>query len=378
MRQAGSKYVREHTIVMQRHAHLPALVWVCVLAGAVLMAQPSVPAPTEATGSIAGVVLDAGGTGVPRMLVRLRMIIDQNRSQILPFTAVTDADGSFAIADVPPGEYLLESLHADMRGPSIYYPSAPPYTPGGFWPRGAGRIQVTNDQRVSGIDVIFRPRRIAGRVVDATGQPMQRQYRDQTGRRQGRVQLTRAVTGEALPEAEPDADGRFQFDNLEPGAYLLRANITGVGRAICDHCINVAVREFTARTVAVASSDVGPVELTLQPTGTVKGRLVFEGRERIDVRTLAVTAVQHGLPWPEVRSAQDVMVDAIVYDDGSFEIGGLVASALVTIRNLPPTWFVKSVSTGGPRGPDELIPPDTKDDVFLVLSRNAATVTGTS
>jgi protocatechuate 3,4-dioxygenase beta subunit len=305
--------------------------------------------------------------------VRLRRVLDQNRAEILPHSAITDESGRYTIGKVPPGDYLVESLRPDTRGTSVYYPSALPYNPGGFWPRGASRIRVDAGRPVSGVDMLFTRRRITGRVVDSTGQSMPSTGNDASGRFEGLVILDRVGVYQSPSEIPPDANGRFQFDDLEPGEYLLRAVVFGVRP--CAHCISNVAREFAARTITVSGSDVDAVEMQLQRATTLRGRLALESGEPIDAPGLRLMATQQGL-WPEIRGNQDTMLERVLNRDGTFTINGVVAGVVVDIVNAPTGWFVKSITAGTPRRPTEPIAPGTLEEVVVLLSTGGARLTG--
>lgn len=330
-------------------------------------------APETRPGSIAGMVTDGNGRPMAAMLVRLRRVLDQNRAEILPHAAITDETGRYTITNVPPGDYLVESLRADTRGTPVYSPSALPYTPGGFWPRGASRVRVDAGEPVSGVDIQFTRRRITGRVINSTGQPMPPAGADASGRFEGHLILNRVGVQEYPSGVQPDASGRFRFDDLEPGEYLLRAVIYSVRP--CEHCISYVAREFAGRTITVSGSDVDAVEMHLQRSSALSGRIVLESGERLDAPGLRLMATQQAL-WPEVRSNQDTMLERVVNRDGTFTIDGIVAGVVVDIVNAPAGWFVKSVTAGTPRRQTEPIAPGTREEIVLMVSTRAATVAG--
>lgn len=352
---------------------------VCVSALVHATAARSPQALGDPPGAITGIVGDMDGRGMPEMIVRLRQVIDQNRSRVLPYSGLTDAGGRYLVPDVPPGEYLVECLRMDGGGTSAFAPGLPLIVPGGFWPRGATKVQVASRQQTAGIEIRFPFRRVSGRILDAAGQPMQSSGMDVTGRRlAGRVYLSRAGVQEPSAGVPPDTDGRFRFDDVQPGTYVLRAILEGPFSAGCKDadCGGAAARQFAGRTVTVSGSDISILDLAMQPTATLRGRIALDGDQSIDRQTLAVTAIQRDLPWPEVRPNQDTMTDPLVHSDGTFTIGGIVAGAAITIRNPPRGWFVKSVGTETTRPWHEPWPPGTRDEIVVVLAEGTGGVKG--
>ena len=110
---------------------LPLCILTVTFAG-MLVSVIAAQTPEARPGSVAGMVTDVNGRPMAAMLVRLRRVLDQNRSEILPHAATSDQAGRYTIANVPPGDYLVESLRTDTRGTSVYSLSALPYKPGGF------------------------------------------------------------------------------------------------------------------------------------------------------------------------------------------------------------------------------------------------------
>jgi protocatechuate 3,4-dioxygenase beta subunit len=347
------------------HSPVLAVLVATMFAPWLTVQQPAPSPPPAAAGSVAGMVLDTNGRPMPRMVVRLRRVLDANRSEILPYSSLSDAAGRYVIIAVPPGEYLVESLREGTREPSTYYPSALPYNPGGFWPKGASRITVAAGQPVTGIDISFSRRRITGRVVDSSGQPMPSEGAEASGHLEGRVILNRVGVSENPSGNRPGADGRFQFDNLEPGEYVLRTVVYAVRP--CEHCISNVAREFALRTLVVGGSDVEAVDVQLQRATTLRGRIVLENGQPLDAQDLRMTVSQQALPR-EIRANQDTMLEHTLNRDGTFEIHGVVAAIVIGVQNTPARWHVKSISLGTPRRPDEAIPPDTREEIVVVLS----------
>ncbi|HEY7475881.1 MAG TPA: carboxypeptidase-like regulatory domain-containing protein [Vicinamibacterales bacterium] len=125
------------------------------------------------------------------------------------------ADGTFEIASVVPGRYMFA-----ITGPSLE----------GWWPRSAmlggrdlldGRIEITADMHLAGVEVTFTDRRseLSGRLQSASGDAASDVFviafaadRRFWGPNARRVQAVR-----------PGVDGRYVIKDLPAGDYLLAA-----------------------------------------------------------------------------------------------------------------------------------------------------------
>jgi hypothetical protein len=262
----------------------------------------------------------------------------------------------------------------------VFYPSTPEAN-------RATRVEVAAGQTVTGIDIRFVVRRLArisGRVLTAAGQPLLPRTTDDDGRMvRGRLFLNYLPRPGVvrLPErfVEPDANGGFQFDEIEPGEYVLYAISESPRRVSVPESAVSAVREFVGRTILVSGRDIEPLELRLVPTGTITGRVVIEGPARPPAAAPAphLTALQRGVAeWPQLRPRLSTMVDPVLFEDGTFDLAGVIGSALIELPNLPRGWYVKSISSTRPYGMHEAIPADSGETFTIVLADEAAPVLG--
>jgi len=115
------------------------------------------------------------------------------------------------------------------------------------------------------------------------------------------------------------------------------------------------------------------------PTGTITGRIVIEGPGRPPAAAPAphITALQRGVAeWPQLRPRLSTMVDPVLFEDGTFDLAGVLGSALIELPNLPRGWHVKSISSTRPYELHEPIPADTGETFTIVLADEAAPVLG--
>jgi protocatechuate 3,4-dioxygenase beta subunit len=229
-----------------------------------------------------GRVLDPEGR--PVVGAEVRLAEDELRAGVVmryssPL-ATSDGDGSYRIADLPLGPLSLVATH-EAYGRSVRDLDAQP-----------GDNQV--DFQFSG------GRRLSGSVLDALGNPV-------AG---AAVRLHSSSPGWALPQTSSDADGRFQFTGLAPGAYALNAQRQGVGRTP------------EPVPVAVVDNDLDGVTLQLAPTGTIRGQILGLG-----VDDLAEVELQAGYL---------VGVGEVTYD-GSYRIPDLSPGTWHVVARLPRT-----------------------------------------
>ncbi len=157
---------------------------------------------------IAGVSVRMFGTGPAASSADL--------SFVLGSSAVSDAQGRFALTGVPPGAY---SIQARTSGP-------------GAGPAGAPMLWAAADVTIQGedakVDLALQPGLTAsGRLVfDGTSPPLQDLSKI-------RVALSAVTTGVSLspPSATSTATGEFTLNGVTPGRYRLVAMIPGIPSA---------------------------------------------------------------------------------------------------------------------------------------------------
>jgi hypothetical protein len=114
------------------------------------------------------------------------------------YNGTTDEAGAFYIGSIQPGKYVLNIVKADYRLAASQ----------------RGSLQIDSDLRLT---VQMDPlARITGRLLYADGRPAAH----------AQLRLTRQVGGSALG-ATTDAAGHFEFEDLQPGSYIL----CGIGAA---------------------------------------------------------------------------------------------------------------------------------------------------
>lgn len=142
-----------------------------------------------------------------------------------------------------------------------------------------------------------------------------------------------------IAPATTDSDGRFTFNNLDPGTYRMIANATGYVR-----------QEYTSRPITTTVGNGTPFPLTdgqamknagirLTPTGTISGRIIDDtGQPAIGVPVLAL---QYTYDTQGLKILRQVGTDS-ANDRGEYRIYGLA----------PGRYYVAMGNGPGPlRGP---------------------------
>jgi hypothetical protein len=161
------------------------------------------PVPKTGTGVVRGRVVD-GVTGRPISRVRVRLTGDANKGPIL-----TDGDGGFEFTALPPGVF---SIATDK---STYLPARHPEASRSIRAR-MSMFPLAAGQQLDDLSIpMFHSGAIAGRVVDAHGDPIESaQVMVMTVQRGGRPQQRGGGTTNDL--------GEFRVSRLQPGRYVVR------------------------------------------------------------------------------------------------------------------------------------------------------------
>jgi hypothetical protein len=171
---------------------------------------------------------------------------------------------------------------------------------------------------------------ISGTLIDSSGEPV-------TG---GMVFLTRFESnGSGSTPVRMHEGGRFAFENVLTGEYAIEASIGGDVRPA-----DRRATESAFVPVRVDASDVSGLVVQMATTATVVGRVVVEeGSGPIPVRPgnapLLVHARLSGDRLPGSGSARGGHVG----DDRLFYLDRMFGRRTISVANVPPGWFVKSI-----------------------------------
>jgi protocatechuate 3,4-dioxygenase beta subunit len=287
--------------------------------------------------------------------------------------AATDDLGQFRLFGLMPGDYLVV---AESRGPTFVPPNAPPqseedkigflttFFPGTADDGSAQRVRARAGGETPGVEIRMvsgRLFRLSGIVMDSQGRPAVR-----TGGSLGRAN----GGGFASFGFSTDEQGRFQMQNIPPGAYRLIVR----GRPPQDG--QNEPTEMAAMPVTV-SADLEGITVITGPGATITGQVQFEqgppalppGQPSLNLRVNAVSADplnMLGMPGPP---------SALVTPDFTFTMKGILGEYLLRIGG--PNLYLKAVMLGAEDITDTGREFKNGDRVTMVMTSHASTLEGT-
>ena len=303
-------------------------------------------------GAISGQVVDAYGRPLAGMSVRVlaRTFAGLLSRPPLPSTlSLSDDYGRYRAWGLPPGGYYV-LVEPGTR--SAGYPTGPAgetyvrtFYPNVTSLSAASAIKLRPSEEIGNADIRVawsRTFNLNGVVLGGAGRPaLGADVRLDLADDRGSQNTYRATT---------DADGRFTFERLTPGDYVLDARAatpTGGAPAVAR-----------PQRLTIAGTDVDDVSLVLHSGITLSGAIVTDigapppfAPDGIQVHALATDIVEQALV-PRVPGR--------VPGDWTFELPGILVPVRIRVRGLPKGWFVRAVMH---RGQDV---SDTPTDFFAV------------
>jgi protocatechuate 3,4-dioxygenase beta subunit len=328
----------------------------------------------EKGASISGRVLDEQGAPLSGRLVNVGRAVMQSGRLSFVSVGETDTDdlGEYRVGGLPAGVFVVgvfgfppppdPSNRRAVSGPGLFDPLQRPHMV--FYPQSLSLTQATPislraGDDVGAMDVTFTSTGssvlVSGRVVDPQA-------------RSPSLSLSVLSDGNGIPAAAGGLSmgvpqsGEFSVP-VGPGEYTLVAQSD-----------NGAATE----RVSVGQEDIGGIQLVIANPARVSGRVVFEGTTPRPLERLLVEA------WSAdplgraatIRTGAEDGRPAPVGANDRFTLPGVFGRRELRVNQLPPTWIVKSITTGGRDVLDVPIDfkggEDLRDVVITVTDRSAA------
>ncbi len=286
-------------------------------------------------GTISGKVLDENGKPVPR--AQVSALVESHRrdpGQLTEeSTSVSDANGTFNLAEIRPGaHYLMVGPPPPGGGGSADQPASPPPVRT-FYPRAlafddAGRVDVGPGQSVSDLTITMRRAATAivrGKIVDPPGMHIQRPSVS--------IAPRSALLSNALSESvKPATDGTFTINGVLPGAYTLRLR-GGLGASGRNHTL------LARQDLDVGANDVNGISLAASPPINLEGRVTADAPMPATISHVFITA------RPSEDAERGTTARANAAPDGTFALLRLDPTLyLVSVVVNIPGYYLKSVT----------------------------------
>jgi hypothetical protein len=265
----------------------------------------------------------------------LQLRYDGGRRRLVPVGAarVTNDLGRYRSYGLRPGQYVVTAAlpgtaAAEMAG---YTRS---YYPGTANPAGAQFVSIGVAQEVDGIDIALaraRTARISGKVLNSDGQPTS----------PGSLSLVSSVRSASAVSISIGArlagDGSFEFSNVPPGQYVIRA----------DRGRRQPWGEGEFGTLAVATDGADVTNLIVQTSAgsAITGRLTFNARDRSKLPAPSAFELR---PLPvDFDAVPSSVATANIHDDSTFEMMGVNGPRRLELTRVAPGWALQDIRVSG-------------------------------
>jgi protocatechuate 3,4-dioxygenase beta subunit len=317
-------------------------------------------------GTIPGRLLDEDGTPLAGADIEARSLRTESADGVA--SARSDDRGEFRLTGLAEGQYFVVARDpalegtGEQSGPVRF---APTYFPGVLSSSEAQPVTVTEGRDSTRVEFrlrLARPARIAGAMVAPEGRRL----------RNGAVLLIPRDGMLPLPLAAEDVDlrpdGHFDFRNVPPGTYQVRAR----AQVAAD-----APMLFGTFAVTVEERDIDGLSIVLAPGAVVQGRVEWQPASARPAHTERYLRVR--APLADGSSLGDSHPGEAARD-GSFSIPGLMAgSHFVVVEGLPEPWAVTRVVVRGrdlQGQPMSVAPGDRLHGVRVVVSAATGDLAG--
>jgi carboxypeptidase family protein len=284
--------------------------------------------PTRIQSTLGGTVTDDRGRPLVRAQIRLSSpSLDESR------TASTDADGRYALTDLPSGQYTLLVQRSGFL----------PLRHGQRRPREAGKpLRIGDGEQLENVDFMLpRMSVISGRVFDETSEPIADAmvFAARSIYVDGRRQFVPTGGG---PIARTNEDGEYRLVGLPPGSYLVRAQSDQ--RWTVDES-NAHTMMAYAPTYFPGTTDVSSaksIDVGLGKEAAAIDLSLMAGR----TATISGTAVDsHGRPFTYVNVAFEIRGDGVSLFGTTARTTTVGADGGFSIANVPPGHYKLESST---------------------------------
>jgi protocatechuate 3,4-dioxygenase beta subunit len=293
--------------------------------------------------------------------------------------ANTDARGRFRIANVPPGEYVINVISSDpITARTEVHVEDPPgrerlLTPSSLFYPGvttvsqASKIVVADGSETSGVDMMIQPPLVASINVSVTA-----------NRPVNEIQLHQILLDDQLPMLEHTTTFTGTSTatlTAKVGRYRLLAS------AEVASSTDSVVRLWSAMDVDTDPAFPATVNMVLEPGANIAGRIVFEGAE-----TNRRSAGAWLLPMAQMPGIRIPTMDGnrmLTTASGEFSIEGVIPGRYAihaggSSSDTP--WILKAATVGSQDlldVPIDLRPGDEIANVRLTVTDRISELTGT-
>jgi hypothetical protein len=287
--------------------------------------------------AIAGQVMDDAGEPVVGASVQvLQLRYESGRRRLTPAPAaprLTNDLGRYRLYSLAPGQYVVTASVSGARAADVSG-FAPSYYPGTANPAAAQFVSIGTGQVRDGVDIAMakaRTARVAGKVLSAGGQSAN----------PGSLTLLSSVRSSSPVNISIGArlrnDGTFEFPNVPPGQYVIRAD-----RGRSPPWIE---GEFGTLPIVVDGADVTDLVVQTSTGSSIAGRLTFNVRDAsklpspgaFELRPLAV----------DFDLAPQSVATANIHDDWTFEMTGVNGPRRLQVTRVAQGWALQEITVRG-------------------------------